>query len=115
MPIQLRELSLSPSSAAAKTATSTTLILSIGATLEAGTPAEFTLYEPSPGVFYLVSPLDTANMTEVEITEEQESLLGWLNRWCMTSATEIEERALHFGEKHLAQSGWTPGVHARRG
>ncbi|AGA25603.1 hypothetical protein [Singulisphaera acidiphila] len=31
------------------------------------------------GVFYLVSPLDTANMTEVEITEEQESLLGWLN------------------------------------
>lgn len=30
------------------------------------------------GVFYLVSPLDTANMTEVEITEEQESLLGWL-------------------------------------
>ncbi len=31
------------------------------------------------GVFYLVSPLDTANMTEVEITEEQENLLGWLN------------------------------------
>jgi len=30
------------------------------------------------GVFYLVSPLDTANMTEVELTEEQESLLGWL-------------------------------------
>jgi hypothetical protein len=30
------------------------------------------------GVFYLVSPLDTANMTEVEITEEQESLLLWL-------------------------------------
>jgi uncharacterized peroxidase-related enzyme len=43
------------------------------------------------------------------------SLLGWLNRWCMTSATEIEERALDFGEKHLAQSGWTPGVHSRRG
>jgi uncharacterized peroxidase-related enzyme len=42
------------------------------------------------------------------------SLLGWLNRWCMTSATEIEERALHFGEQHLAQSGWTPGAHARR-
>ncbi len=31
------------------------------------------------GVFYLVSPLDTANMTEVELTEEQESLLGWLS------------------------------------
>jgi len=30
------------------------------------------------GVFYLVSPLDTANMTEVELTEEQEGLLGWL-------------------------------------
>jgi hypothetical protein len=32
------------------------------------------------GVFYLVSPLDSANMTEVEITEEQEALLFWLNR-----------------------------------
>jgi hypothetical protein len=31
------------------------------------------------GVFYLVSPLDTANMTEVELTEEQESLLTWLH------------------------------------
>lgn len=31
------------------------------------------------GVFYLVSPLDTANMTEVEITEEQEALFHWLN------------------------------------
>jgi hypothetical protein len=30
------------------------------------------------GVFHLVSPLDTANMTEVELTEEQESLLNWL-------------------------------------
>jgi len=30
------------------------------------------------GVFYLVSPLDTANMTEVELTEEQEVLLNWL-------------------------------------
>jgi hypothetical protein len=32
------------------------------------------------GVFYLVSPLDTANMTEVEISEEQESLLFWLRK-----------------------------------
>jgi hypothetical protein len=31
------------------------------------------------GVFYLVSPLDTANMTEVELSEEQEEFLGWLN------------------------------------
>jgi hypothetical protein len=30
------------------------------------------------GVFHLVSPLDTANMTEVELTEEQEELLEWL-------------------------------------
>jgi hypothetical protein len=30
------------------------------------------------GVFYLVSPLDTANMTEVELTEEQEEMLQWL-------------------------------------
>lgn len=43
------------------------------------------------------------------------ALLGWLNRWCMTFATEIEERALHFAEKHLAPSGWKPGAHARRG
>jgi hypothetical protein len=31
------------------------------------------------GVFYLVSPLDSANMTEVELTEEQESMLNWLD------------------------------------
>lgn len=30
------------------------------------------------GVFYLVSPLDTANQTEVEISEEQEDFLTWL-------------------------------------
>jgi hypothetical protein len=30
------------------------------------------------GVIYLVSPLDTANMTEVEISEEQEVMLQWL-------------------------------------
>ena len=32
------------------------------------------------GVFYLVSPLDSANMTEVELTEEQEMLLNWLDK-----------------------------------
>ena len=32
------------------------------------------------GVFYLVSPLDSANATEVELTEEQESLLIWLQK-----------------------------------
>lgn len=30
------------------------------------------------GTFELVSPLDTANMTEVELSEEQEDLLQWL-------------------------------------
>ena len=30
------------------------------------------------GVVWLVSPLDTAHKTEVELTEEQEALLEWL-------------------------------------
>jgi hypothetical protein len=30
------------------------------------------------GVFHLVSPLDTAHMTEVELSEEQEDFLNWL-------------------------------------
>jgi hypothetical protein len=32
------------------------------------------------GVFLLVSPLDTEHMTEVELTEEQEALLSWLDK-----------------------------------
>ena len=32
------------------------------------------------GVFYLVSPLDSANATEVELSEEQEALLTWLGK-----------------------------------
>jgi hypothetical protein len=32
------------------------------------------------GVFYLVSPLDTANQTEVELSEEQEEFLAWLDK-----------------------------------
>ena len=32
------------------------------------------------GVFYLVSPLDSANMTEVELSEEQEVMLNWLDQ-----------------------------------
>jgi hypothetical protein len=34
----------------------------------------------SEGVFYLVSPLDSANETEVELSDEQEALLGWLDK-----------------------------------
>ena len=30
------------------------------------------------GVFYLVSPLDTARQTEVELSEEQEAFFHWL-------------------------------------
>ncbi len=40
------------------------------------------------------------------------SLLGWLNRWNITLATPIEKEAAAFAGKHLAASGWTPGVHA---
>ena len=32
------------------------------------------------GVFLLVSPLDTENMTEVELSEDQEAFLSWLDR-----------------------------------
>ena len=38
------------------------------------------------GVFYLVSPLDSANMTEVELTEEQEIMLNWLDK------NQVEQR-----------------------
>ena len=42
------------------------------------------------------------------------ALLGWLNRWCATFAPELEPDAAAFAEKHLAASGWKPGVHARK-
>ena len=34
----------------------------------------------SEGVLELISPLDTDKVTEVELTEEQESFLAWLNK-----------------------------------
>ncbi len=40
------------------------------------------------------------------------ALLGWLNRWNITLATRLEDSAAAFAQKHLAPSGWTPGVHA---
>lgn len=40
------------------------------------------------------------------------ALFGWLNRWNDTLATQLEEHPLEFARKHLAASGWTPGVHA---
>jgi hypothetical protein len=32
------------------------------------------------GVIYLVSPLDSANKLEVELSEEQEAMLHWLDK-----------------------------------
>ncbi len=43
------------------------------------------------GVIELVSPLDTANMTEVELSEEQEALLGWLVKE-KVAHVKLEER-----------------------
>ena len=42
------------------------------------------------GVLYLVSPLDTENMTEVELSEEQEALLGWLKDQGVQHARVVE-------------------------
>ncbi len=43
------------------------------------------------GVIRLVSPLDTANSTEVEISEEQEAMLVWLDRHKI-GRVKVEER-----------------------
>ena len=40
------------------------------------------------------------------------ALFGWQNRWNDTLATQLEDHPLEFARKHLAASGWTPGVHA---
>jgi hypothetical protein len=32
------------------------------------------------GIFYLVSPLDSGNVTDVELSEEQEAMLSWLDK-----------------------------------
>src|SRR5262249_10574509 len=42
------------------------------------------------GVFYLVSPLDSANATEIELTEEQEALLTWLKKYGIQHVRLIE-------------------------
>ena len=43
------------------------------------------------------------------------ALAGWLNRWNMTLATPLEERAVAFAGRHLAPSGWAPGAHVAGG
>ena len=40
------------------------------------------------------------------------ALFGYLNRWNDSMGTELEKEATESGEKHLNQSGWTPGKHA---
>ena len=42
------------------------------------------------GVFYLVSPLDSANVTEVELSEEQEEFLNWLQRLSVRGIRVVE-------------------------
>jgi hypothetical protein len=42
------------------------------------------------GVFLLVSPLDTENMTEVELSEEQEALLNWLDKYKVEHVRLVE-------------------------
>jgi hypothetical protein len=32
------------------------------------------------GIFYLVSPLDSGNVTDVELSEEQEAMMSWLDK-----------------------------------
>ena len=41
-------------------------------------PAEAVAESLESGVVALISPLDTANMTEIELSEEQETFLQWL-------------------------------------
>ena len=43
------------------------------------------------------------------------ALLGWLNRWNVTLATPLEREAAAFARRHLAPSGWAPGVHEEGG
>ena len=38
-------------------------------------------------------------------------LFGWLNRFNDTMATDLEQRPMAFGEKHLAPGGWEVGKH----
>jgi hypothetical protein len=42
------------------------------------------------GVFYVVSPLDSANQTEVELSEEQEALFQWLRQHNVQHVRAVE-------------------------
>jgi hypothetical protein len=41
------------------------------------------------------------------------AMFGFMNRWNDTMATPLEDDPLHFGEKHLADQGWSPQKHLR--
>ena len=38
-------------------------------------------------------------------------LFAFLNRWNHTLATELESSPLSYAREHMAEHGWTPGVH----
>jgi len=42
------------------------------------------------------------------------SLMGWLNRWNDTMATELEDEPLTFASDHLSNHGWEAGKHVRK-
>lgn len=41
------------------------------------------------------------------------AMFGFMNRWNDTMATPLEEEAIEIGHRHLAQTGWEIGKHAR--
>ena len=42
------------------------------------------------GIFYLVSPLDSGNVTDVELSEEQEAMLSWLDKYHVQHVRVVE-------------------------
>src|SRR5262245_59860594 len=85
------------------------------------TPAERAAFELASAAGACPPRVTDAHFTEVRKHYSEDAaaeivavlaLLGWLNRWNITLATRIEDEALDFAVKHLAPSGWTPGVHA---
>ena len=53
------------------------------------------------------------HFTEYQIVEivSVVSMFGFLNRWNDTLATPLEDEPIEFGEKHLAENGWSVGKH----
>jgi hypothetical protein len=68
--------------------------------------------EPWPAC-HLLQPSASPKSRIIEIVSAL-ALIGWLNRWTCALAPALEPDALAFAQKHLAPSGWTPGMHAAR-